>query len=51
MIRTTLAIAYFSYLLVGGNAMVGGLKSAEHTNASAYQQNICKLMQAIEQCS
>ncbi|MBY0407258.1 MAG: hypothetical protein K2Q01_06160 [Rickettsiales bacterium] len=51
MIRTTLAIAYFSYLLVGGGSMTQGMRDAEKPSASHYQANVCRLLPDTKGCT
>lgn len=44
MFKTVLAIGYFSYLLMAGSSMAGGLSQADKTStASQYQANLCAL--------
>jgi hypothetical protein len=50
MVRTLLAIAYFSYLLVGGGSMAQGLGHAEKPSAANYQANLCRLMEDAKGC-
>ena len=44
MIRSILAIAYFSYLVSAGVSMAGGLGKAEHASATPFQANMCRLI-------
>lgn len=50
MIRTTLAIAYFSYLLLGGTAMTKSMNEAEHASAASFNANMCRLMADSAAC-
>ena len=50
MIRCSIAVAYFSYLLFAGTGMAGGLSNAEHVSKGSYQSNICVLLMDDSKC-
>ena len=51
MIRATIAIAYFSYLIMGGSGMVHSLGEAEHSSAASYQEHMCRLLPDSQGCA
>lgn len=50
MIRTTLAITYFSYLIMAGG-MFQSVAHAEKPSAASYQENLCRLMADSPACA
>lgn len=51
MFRTSLAIAYVSYLFISGGLMMQGLNHAQHVNSAIYQGNLCRLSSDDGHCS
>lgn len=50
MIRTCLAIGYFSYLVSAGVSMAGGISKAEHASAAPFKANVCQLIADTAGC-
>gem|GEM_PF-5212685 len=50
MFRYGLIVAYFSYLLMAGSTMAGGVSSADTSSAASYQSNVCRLLADNSKC-